>query len=87
MTLDELAEGLSGIKTIKVPNFYTETSGNSILLYNKDTGDFVSQALSLDELADNVYRFNKVEFAVVNHKDLQVWFVEGKIKNDLKDLE
>jgi hypothetical protein len=87
MTLDELAEGLSGIKTIKVPNFYTETSGNSILLYNKDTGDFVSQALSIDELADNVYRFNKVEFAVVNHKDLQVWFVEGKIKNDLKDLE
>jgi len=87
MTLDELANGLSGVKTVKVPNFYTEINGNSILLYNKDTGDFVSQAVSLDELADNVYKFNKVEFALVNHEDLQVWFVEGKIKNDLKEIE
>jgi len=90
LTLDEMAENyfeMNGVGTIKVPNFYTETNGSSILLYNKDTGDFVSQAVSLDELADNVYRFNKVTFAVVNHNDLQFWFVEGKIKNDLKDIE
>lgn len=88
MTLEELADSFSesGSKTIKVPNFYTETNGNSILLYNKDTGDFVSQAVSLDELADNVYKFNKVNFALVNHKDLRVWFVEGKIQNDLKEI-
>jgi len=90
LSLEEMAENyfeMNGVRTIKVPNFYTETNGSSILLYNKDTGDFVSQALSLDELADNVYKFNKVNFAVVNHNDLQFWFVEGKIKNDLKDIE
>jgi len=90
MTLDELAETFSvsdRIKTYTVPNYFTETTGNSILLYNKDTGDFVSQALSLDELAQNVYEFNKVKFALVKHNDLQVWFVEGKIENNLKDIE
>ena len=90
LSLEEMAENyfeMNGVRTIKVPNFYTETNGSSILLYNKDTGDFVSQALSLDELADNVYKFNKVNFAVVNHNNLQFWFVEGKIKNDLKDIE
>jgi hypothetical protein len=90
MTLDEMAETFletRGIQTITVPNYFTETTGSSILLYNKDTGDFVSQALSLDELAENVYQFNRVKFALVKHNDLQVWFVEGKIKNDLKELE
>jgi len=90
MTLGEMAETFletRGIQTITVPNYFTETNGSSILLYNKDTGDFVSQALSLDELAENVYQFNRVKFALVKHNDLQVWFVEGKIKNDLKELE
>jgi len=90
LSLEEMADNyfeINGVRTIKVPNFYTETNGSSILLYNKDTGDFVSQALSLDELAENVYKFNKVNFAVVNHDNLQFWFVEGKIKNDLKDIE
>ena len=87
MTLDELAEGLSGIKTIKVPNFYTETSGNSILLYNKDTGKFMGQANTIEELAENIYKFEKVKFALVNHDSKQVWFVEGKIRNDLKELQ
>lgn len=90
MTLDEMAEKylqMQGVRTITVPTYFTETNGNSILLYNKDTGDFVSQAPSLDGLAENVYYFNKVVFALVKHNEQQYWFVEGKVENDLKSIQ
>jgi hypothetical protein len=92
MTLEELAESVQGIessvtKVINVPNLFTEVSGNSIMLYNKDTGKFMGQAKSVEELAENLYKFDKVKFAVVNHDERQFWFVEGKIKNDLKEIE
>lgn len=92
MSLEELANTFlqtKGIEAnvIKVPNFFTESNGNTILLYSKDTGDFISQACSIDELAENVYKFNKVNFALVNHNDKQFWFVEGKVENDLKKIE
>ena len=89
MTLDEMAETFSvkkRIETYTVPNYFTEMNGNSILLYNKDTGNFVGQAVSLDELAANVYKFNNVVFALVKHKDQEYWFVEGKVENDLKTI-
>jgi hypothetical protein len=90
MSLEEMAEkyfAMNGVNVIKVPNYFTETNGNSILLYNKDTGDFISQACNIEELADNVYKFNKVKFALVNHDNTQVWFVEGKVENDIKNIE
>jgi len=90
MTLDQLADAYlqtKGVRTHTVPNYFTETNGSSILLYNKDTGDFVSQASSLNQLAENVYYFNKVVFALVKHEDQQYWFVDGKVENDLKNIE
>jgi len=76
----------SNVNVIKVPNLFTETNRNSILLYNKDTGKFVSQAETFDELAENVYKFNNIKFALVTHDEQMFWFVEGKVKNDLQDL-
>jgi hypothetical protein len=76
----------SNVNVIKVPNLFTETNRNSILLYNKDTGKFVAQAETFDELAENVYKFNNIKFALVTHDDQMFWFVEGKVKNDLQDL-
>ncbi len=93
MTLEELSENILGTsggfeeRVIKVPNLFTEINENSILLYSKDTGMFMGQAKSIEELADKIYRFNKVKFALVNHDSKQFWFVEGKIKNDLKRIE
>lgn len=89
MSLEEMAEkyfAMNGVSVIKVPNYFTETNGNSILLYNKDTGDFISQACNIDELADNVYKFNKIKFALVKHNDNQFWFVDGKVETDLKNI-
>lgn len=91
MTLDELANsflGMQGIETkvSKVPNLFTETTGNSILLYNKDTGDFVCQAEDLDKLAELVFQYNKIKYALVKHDSVEYWFVEGKVHNDLKEI-
>ena len=61
MTLDEMAEtflATKGIQTVSVPNYFTETNGSSILLYNKDTGNFIGQADTVDELAENLYKFD-----------------------------
>ncbi len=89
MTLDEMAEtflATKGIQTVSVPNYFTETNGSSIMLYNKDTGNFIGQADTVDELAENLYKFDKVKFALVKHDDQQYWFVEGKVENDLKNI-
>ena len=75
------------VKVTKVPNLFTEAIDNSIMLYNKDTGTFMGQASTVEALAEQLYKFNKIKFALVNHDSKQFWFVEGKVKNDLKDLE
>jgi len=92
MSLEELANNFfdsQGIQTnvIKVPNYFTEINESSILLYNKDTGDFTGQAYTVEELAENLYKYDKVKFALVNHNDQQYRFVEGKVENDLKNIE
>jgi len=92
LTIEDIDRELLDVKNlevnvIKVPNLFTELTGNSILLYNKDTGKFVSQASSLDELATNLYEFDKVKFANVKHNEKNVWFVEGKVKDNLKDIQ
>jgi len=90
LSLEEMAESLSPnsrINHYSVPNYFTEKNESSIMLYNKDTGKFVGQALTLEELAQNVYQFDKVVFALVKHDEQQYWFVEGKVENDLKEIK
>lgn len=91
ITLEEMGDlniQLHSIKTnvIKVPNLFTESTNNSIICYNKDSGDFIAQATSVEELAENVYKYNKIKFAYVKHNEDKFWFVEGKIRNDLKEI-
>jgi len=73
-------------KVIKVPTLFTEMQGNSIMLYNKDTEQFVSQAYTLEDLAENMLSHNKINFALVHHKNELVWFVEGKVRKDLNQI-
>lgn len=91
MSLDELSDAFlqtQGVRTetIKVPNYFTEVNGSSILMYCKDSGDFMGQANTIDELAINVYKFDKIKFALVSHDNKNVWFVEGKVHNDLNEI-
>jgi len=90
--LNDMAETFletRGIQTsvIQVPNLFTELTKNSILLYNKDTGKFIAQAETIEELAENVYKFDNIKFAYVNHNTEKFWFVEGKVRTDLKEIE
>lgn len=90
-TLEEINKDILDMKNlkvdvIKVPNLFTELSQNSILLYNKDTGNFVGQAETIEELAKNLYQFDKVKFANVKHNEKNVWFVEGHVKDSLKEI-
>jgi len=92
MSLEEMADKYLGANGVtvnvkKIPNYFTELNGSSILLYSNDTGDFISQAYSIEELAQKVYEFNKIKFAIVNHNDKQFWFVEGKVENDIQNTE
>lgn len=91
MSLEELASTFfetQGIQTsvTKVPNYFTEPNGSSILLYSKDNGDFIGQANTVEELAENLYKYDKVKFALVNHNEMQYWFVDGKVETDLKNI-
>jgi hypothetical protein len=47
----------------------------------------MGQAKTIEELAEHIYKFEKVKFALVNHESKQFWFVEGKIRDDLKELQ
>ncbi len=92
MSLEDLANNFfqaQGIQTnvTKVPNYFTESNGSSILLYSKDTGDFIGQADSVEELAKNLYTYDKVKYALVSHDNKQYYFVEGKVENELKNIE
>ena len=90
LTLEELGENLfemQGVRAtvMKVPNYFTEHNGSSMMLY-KDSGDFAGQASTIDELAENLYNYNKIKFATVKHNEEILWFVEGKVKSDIKDI-
>lgn len=86
MSMDEWAESVNDItiKAVKVPNLFTENEGNSIMLYNKDTGAFVCQACSLDELAILANQYSKIEVAVVTHDNQELYFVDGKVKTSIQ---
>lgn len=92
MSLEELANNFLKTRSIQtsvvtVPNYFTEINGSSILLYNKDTGDFIGQGNTVEELAENLFKYDKVPFALVSHSDQKFWFVEGKVENEVKNVE
>ena len=87
MTLDEMTSVIIESEEVEVPNLFTEIVNNSIMLYSKDTNQFVCQAPSIDELAKAVMDYNKIDIALVNHNDEKIWFVEGKVRKSLKEVE
>lgn len=86
MTLEELVKSFEQVTTIeikKVPNLVTEYQGNTIYLYNKDTGKFVCQGSSLDELA--MLCNDEFQAALVEDKDTNLIFANGKIQNTFNE--
>jgi hypothetical protein len=54
---------------------------NIILLYDRDTNDFICQGNSLEQLAQLSREYKKIEYATVKHGDYFVAFIEGRVTN------
>ena len=57
----------------------TEEVDNTILLYDRETNDFICQGNSLEQLAQLSREYKKIEYATVKHGDFFVAFIEGKV--------
>jgi hypothetical protein len=57
----------------------TELVDNTILLFDRDTNDFICQGNSLEQLAQLSREYKKIEYATVKHGDYFVAFIEGKV--------
>ena len=57
----------------------TELVDNIILLYDRETKDFICQGKSLEQLAQLSREYKKIEYATVKHGDYFVAFIEGKV--------
>lgn len=64
------------------PNVYkleTELVDDIILLYDRETKDFICQGNSLEQLAQLSREYKKIDYATVKHGDYFVVFFEGKV--------
>ena len=57
----------------------TEEVDNTILLFDRETHDFICQGNSLEQLAQLSREYKKIEYATVKHGDYFVAFIEGKV--------
>lgn len=84
-TIYKLRRNLRSILIIEEdtkPSVYkleTEEVDNTILLYDRETKDFICQGNSLEQLAQLSREYKKIEYATVKHGDYFVAFIEGKV--------
>ena len=67
---------------VKRPNVFkleTELVDDIILLYDRETHDFICQGNSLEQLAQLSREYKKIEYASVKHGEYFVAFIEGKV--------
>jgi hypothetical protein len=56
---------------------------NIILLYDRETNDFICQGNSLEQLAQLSREYKKIEYATVKHGEYFVAFIEGKVTKEV----
>ena len=74
------------IEEVKRPNVYkleTELVDDIILLYDRETNDFICQGNSLEQLAKLSKEYKKIEYASVKHGEYFVAFIEGKVNKEV----
>ena len=74
------------IEEVKRPNVYkleTELVDDIILLYDRETNDFICQGNSLEQLAKLSKEYKKIEYASVKHGEYFVAFIEGKVDKEV----
>jgi hypothetical protein len=74
------------IEEIKRPDVFkleTVIVDDIILLYDRETNDFICQGNSLEQLAQLSREYKKIEYATVKHGDYFVAFIEGKVTEEV----
>ena len=61
----------------------TEEVDNTILLFDRETHDFICQGNSLEQLAQLSREYKKIEYASVKHGDYFIAFIEGKVNKEV----
>jgi uncharacterized protein YxeA len=61
----------------------TELVDDIILLYDRETNDFICQGKSLQQLAELSRKYKKIEYASVKHGEHFVAFIEGKVTEEV----
>ena len=54
-----------------------------ILLYDRESNDFICQGNSLEQLAQLSKEYKKIEYASVKHGEHFVAFIEGKVNKEV----
>jgi hypothetical protein len=73
-------------KEVARPNIYkleTVLVDDIILLYDRETKDFICQGNSLEQLAQLSKEYKKIEYATVKHENYFVAFIEGKVNKEV----
>ena len=73
-------------EAVSKPNVYkleTELVDDIILLYDRETHDFICQGNSLEQLAQLSREYKKIEYASVKHGDYFIAFIEGKVNKEV----
>jgi len=89
-TIYKLHKNLRSISIIEKeankPNVFkleTELVDDIILLYDRETHDFICQGNSLEQLAQLSRKYKKIEYASVKHGDYFIAFIEGKVNKEV----
>jgi hypothetical protein len=64
---------------IVIDKLFIEQSNNTMYLYDFEANTFICQGQSIDELASLSHKYKNIKYAVVQHGDEMLSFVNGKV--------
>ena len=64
-----------------VAKLFIEKSNNMMYLYVYEDNTFICQGNTLNELASLAQKYNNIKYAVVQHDDDMLMFVDGAVKD------
>ena len=63
-----------------IAKLFIERANDLMYLYEYEENTFICQAKSIDELALLAQKYNNIKYAVVQHDDDMLMFVDGAVK-------
>jgi len=64
---------------IVIEKLFIEQSNNVLYLYDYEANTFICQGNTIDELASLSHKYKNIKYAIVQHGDNMLSFVNGKV--------